>query len=454
MKRALWLTALLAAIVLGADAAEAGTMHGTVTNATTNKPGTGVEVTLIQLQGGMQPVANTKTDTQGQFSFDNPGIGAQPMLVRATYQGVDFFRPLPPGSDTATVTIYEPTQDPKSIVVTSHVVIFQPNGSSLTVGEEYAVQNKNTPPVAYFRADGSFKFTLPEKADLKQISATGPSGMPVIQAPIDQRKNRYQIAYAFQPGETDIRMSYSLPYPNDAATVKLPTTYGGTRLLVAAPPSVTVTADGLQSAGQEQGMNVYEKDSVATGTSVAVNLSGTAPPPSDAGGNDSGGQPQADNSQAGEQIQAVPGRLDSLKWPLVIVLAIAFGLGAFLLAKKPVAVTVAAAGPAAAVASIQNAAMTPKPSKAVQTNPRISQGAQPNQEKETVVQQSPTQPRQAGSAQHSMASVDAAAGQSLDALKDLIFRLELRHQAGTISEEEYVQERARAEQILRNLVRG
>ena len=53
-----------------------------------------------------------------------------------------------------------------------------------------------------------------------------------------------------------------------------------------------------------------------------------------------------------------------------------------------------------------------------------------------------------------MASLDAAAGQSLDALKDLIFRLELRHQAGTISEEEYAQERARAEKVLRNLVRG
>jgi hypothetical protein len=54
----------------------------------------------------------------------------------------------------------------------------------------------------------------------------------------------------------------------------------------------------------------------------------------------------------------------------------------------------------------------------------------------------------------SMAEVDAAIGTSLDALKERLFRLELRHQAGTISEQEYVQERARAEKVLRDLVRG
>ena len=50
-----------------------GPLHGTVKNGTTGKPAAGVEVILIQLQGGMQPVAKHKTDAQGQFTFDNPG---------------------------------------------------------------------------------------------------------------------------------------------------------------------------------------------------------------------------------------------------------------------------------------------------------------------------------------------------------------------------------------------
>ena len=63
----------------------------------------------------------------------------------------------------------------------------------------------------------------------------------------------------------------------------------------------------------------------------------------------------------------------------------------------------------------------------------------------------PATPRNGAS---SLAEVDAAIGTSLDALKERLFRLELRHQAGTISEAEYAQERARAEKVLRDLVRG
>jgi hypothetical protein len=50
--------------------------------------------------------------------------------------------------------------------------------------------------------------------------------------------------------------------------------------------------------------------------------------------------------------------------------------------------------------------------------------------------------------------VDAAVATSLDALKEQLFRLELRHQAGTISDADYAAERARAEKVLRDLVRG
>jgi hypothetical protein len=54
----------------------------------------------------------------------------------------------------------------------------------------------------------------------------------------------------------------------------------------------------------------------------------------------------------------------------------------------------------------------------------------------------------------SLSDVDAAVGTSLDALKERLFRLELRHQAGTITEEDYAQERAKAEKVLRDMLRG
>lgn len=381
-----------------------------------------MDVVLIQLQGGMTPVANAKTDASGQFSFDNPDIGARPMLVRAIYKGVNFHQPLPPGKDSVSVDVFEPTSDPKTISVPSRVVIFQPNGANLIVGEEYGVKNDSAPPQAYFRADGNFEVSLPENAELKQIAASGPSGMPVVQAPIDRGKSRYAIAFAFRPGESDVRLSYQLPYPNDSATVKIPTTYGGGRLLLVAPPTVKLTGDGLQMAGQEQGMNIYERGAVAAGTVVTIALSGTAPPPSES----AGAPGRAENVQGGGAgaIQAIPGRLDALKWPLVGGFCVLFVLAAILLARKPVAMVVPQELRTAASVSAETATSAEKRPAGAATN---------------------------GDA---LASLDHATATSLDALKDQLFRLELRHQAGTISEEEYARERAKAEQVLRELVRG
>jgi len=341
---------------------------------------------------------------------------------------VNFHQPLPPGKDSVSVEVFEPTADAKTISVPSHVVIFQPNGATLVVGEEYGVKNDSRPPQAFFRSDGNFEAVLPDKAELKQIAAAGPSGMPVVQAPIDKGKNKYAIAFAFRPGESEVRLSYEVPYPNNATTVKLPTAYGGGRLLLVAPPSVQLTGDGLQMAGQEQGMNIYERSNIAAGTIVTVKLSGTAPPPSAANSGGAGGAPgRAENVQGGDSpaaIQSIPGRLDSLKWPLIGGFCVLFILAAILLARKPVAITVVAPGSASAESVSNPPAVTTEKSLSVASN---------------------------GDA---LASIDRDTTNSLDALKEQLFRLELRRQAGTISVEEYSRERAKAEQVLRDLVRG
>ncbi|PYU16911.1 MAG: hypothetical protein DMG29_03015, partial [Acidobacteria bacterium] len=49
---------------------------------------------------------------------------------------------------------------------------------------------------------------------------------------------------------------------------------------------------------------------------------------------------------------------------------------------------------------------------------------------------------------------ETQANRSLEELKDTLFGLELRRQAGTISEEDYARERGRAEDKLRELVKG
>ena len=69
---------------------------------------------LIQLQGGMQPVANTKTDAQGHFSFDNPQLGTGPMLIRVVYKGVNYHEPITPGKNVAEIEVFEPTNQSRA----------------------------------------------------------------------------------------------------------------------------------------------------------------------------------------------------------------------------------------------------------------------------------------------------------------------------------------------------
>jgi len=410
--------------------ARAGTLHGTVKNGTTGKPAGGIEVILLQLQGGMQPVANTKTDAQGQFSFDNPALGAQPMLVRAVYKEINFHQPLPPGRTDVQIDVYEPSKDPKTISVGTRIVFFQPNGEKLTVGEEYSIQNNSQPPQAFYRKEGNFEFAVPEKAQLQQVAVAGPGGMPVVQSPIDKSKGRYAIAYAFRPGKNTVRYSYEIAYPGNAATITVPTVYPTARLLVVAAPTMLIGGQGLQAEGEESGMKIYGRENVAANTAVTVSVSGTAPPlEAGGGGSESAGQGRdaqaSEPAGSGARVQQIPSRVDLLRWPqvggLVAVLLGFFAVGAILLSRKQVVAV--AGGPGAA-------------------------------ELTAAAEARPNSVAPAGSPSPAMAKLDSAVGMSLDALKDQLFRLELRRQAGTISEQEYTQERARAEKVLRELVRG
>jgi hypothetical protein len=428
--------------LLAASAAVAGTVHGTVMNRTTGKPAANVELTLLNTMANMAEVGTTKSGAQGQFTFDNPNIGMGPMLLRATYAGVTLNTSLPPGRPDVTVEVFDVSKDPKSLKVDSHVVIFEPSGDKLIGAEEYIVKNESQPPQAYFRTEGNFQFAIPENAKLQQIATTSSTGMPVVQAPIEKGKGLNAIAYAFRPGETSIRLSYELPYTG-TATVKLPATYENVKMLLVAPPGITVAADGLQPGGQEQGMMVYMHPAIPAKSALTVNISGTAAPQAaDAGG---GGQgqggmpPQEGNSRTGGgDISAIPGRLDDFKWYLLGGLAALFAMGAILLSRKQVVVS------PATEPDVEHMAPPPPPRANKVKPPPPAKPAPPVAPVVTPAAAPAT----------TVAAVNQQVSSSLDSLKDSIFRLELRRQAGTISEEDYARERAQMEKLLRDLVRG
>lgn len=408
------LTALFAASV-----SLAGTVHGSVVNRTTGKPIANTDVDLLSPTQGMALLATVKSDAQGQFTATNDSLGAGPVLIRVTYQGVSFNGFAPPGRPQVDVEVFDVSKDPKTITPSSHVVIFQPRDGKLVGAEEYNVKNDSKPPVAFFRTEGNFEFAIPDKATLQNVTATGSLGMDVPQASIDKGKGLYAIAYAFHPGETNIRLSYELPYPGNSATLKLPAVYAGMRMLLVAPPGVTLSGDGISAAGQEQGMNVFLHDALAAKGSLAVSVSGVGSPQAAEAGDGRGQQQgQEGNSRTqGQQVDIAPPRIDDLKWPMLFGLVALFALGAILLSRKQVVVAPAAEQQDPAPAQSKKAAKSAK--------------------------------QQAG-----VEAVKEAVNANLDSLKEEVFRLELRKQAGTISEEDYAREKSRVEKLLRDLVRG
>jgi len=421
----------------------AGTVTGTVSNGTSGKAAAGVDVILIQLQGGMQPVASTKTDADGHYMFDNPVLGTAPMLIRAVYRGVNYHEPVTPGQAVADVQVFEPTDKPGAFAVTARAIIVQPSGSDLVIGEEYNIENKTQPPLAFYRADGSFVFSIPDGAQLSDVSALGSSGMAVVQTTIDKGKNEKAIAFPFRPGESGVRLSYKLPYPGNQTSLVFDSHYAVGRLAIFAPATVQISGGGFAPAGQEQGFSVYMRESVAANTPVMVSISGTAPPPppggATSGGADGGGaatggddsQNPAVNSRVDSGVQApvasvttMPARLDSLKWIVVAGFAAIFTLGIiFLWRQSPGAVAQAPAGFGQSAAS--PAPSLPPPARNVALPPPAAS-----------------------------AKLDQEVRGSLDELKDSLFRLELRREAGTVSEDDYVRERERVQKVLRDLVKG
>lgn len=435
------------------SAAFGGTVSGTVTNGTTGKLASGVQVILIQLMGAMKPVATTNTDAQGHYSFDNPLLGQGPMLLRAIYRGVMYHEPVTPGTSTVNISVFEPTNKLSAIDVTAHAIIVQPNGTSLTVDEEYNIDNNTKPPLAFYRPGGTFKFFLPDGAQLQQVQAGIASGLPVIQSTTDAGKNEKAIDYAFRPGSSRVGITYTIPYPSNQAQLRFSSPYKVARLAVFAPPTVQISGGDFTPAGSEQGFSAYLRQTVAANTPVTVAISGTAPPPSPDNAAADNSQNPSVNSHVDDGAQGspvanvttLPARLDSLKWIVVGGFAALFVLGLiFVLRQPPVA-------PAAPTDDAVPPSLIPAPAKygkTPKTRPSAAATTAPPSASPPISAAAP-----ASGAESETELIQEVRG-SLDELKDSLFRLELRREAGTISEEEYIRRRDRIQKTLREFVKG
>jgi len=219
------LSAAVAAAISGF--AFADSITGVVTNKTTNKPSGGDDVVLIRLAQGMQEAARTKTDAKGQFTLEIPNGDNGMHLVRVTHDKANYFRPAPPGTQSVEVEVFNAAAKVKGVSSEANVMRLQTDesGKALRIIENFFVKNESNPPLTQF-SDRSFEFYLPEGAVVEGSAAMSSDGMPVKASPVPLGDpNHFAFIFPIRPcpskeaassdsrcGETRFQISYRLPY--------------------------------------------------------------------------------------------------------------------------------------------------------------------------------------------------------------------------------------------------
>jgi hypothetical protein len=202
-------------IFLLSSLAGAQTLTGTVNNGTTGKPSAGDEIVLLKLGQGMDEVGRTKTDSKGDFSFKLDDAQA-PHLVRAIHQAVTYHRMAPPGTTSVAVEVHDVEKKIDGIEVVADIMRVQVEQGNLEVVREFAVQNSSKPPRTQMN-ERNLEFSLPEGAQIGEGSAMTEHGNPLKSAPVQEGdKNRYSFVFPLRPGITQFHVSYQLPYSGSA----------------------------------------------------------------------------------------------------------------------------------------------------------------------------------------------------------------------------------------------
>jgi hypothetical protein len=330
----MWICTVLFFIAAPASA----TIQGTVSNGTTGKPAAGAKVALLELAQGMMETGQTTTDAQGKFSFEVKNASA-PHLVRATHQGVNYFKMVPPGTNSAAVQVYDSGAKVDGLSYVFETA-YQTSSGMLQTVQFFVVRNNSTPPRTQAGANG-FEVVLPENAKIDSADVQPPGGQAIQTAPNPKGKGRYSFEYPLRPGETTFRLMYSMPYSGEA-TMKPSLLYPVEQFAVITPQSMgfeAKNAGAFNNQPHQGGVNIQIATNVTPASDLSYRISGDGQMPDTAaqgqdggagggmGGDDtaSGGRP---GGGLGNPINT-PDPLTKYRVPLLAVLAAMLVFGAF-----------------------------------------------------------------------------------------------------------------------------
>jgi hypothetical protein len=341
---------LCAAPLLYAVAGSAATLTGTITNRTTNKPATGDTIAVINTARGMDEIAKATSDAKGNFHVDVPDDGQ--ILLHVTHAGADYFKSVTPGSGTADIDVYDSAAKIDGITGEALVVRAQTDatGKTLNVTENFFVQNASTPPRTQYGGN-TFDFYVPKGAQMGEAAASAPGGLPTSTkiTAVDAAAGHYAYVFPVRPGETRFQVEYSLPYTgHQPFSIKLGVPTGDVAVML--PKGMQFEGAAFQPINDpEVRSQSYDDHQPAFAQPVEFTIAGVGQLPQENGaaaqaqGGDQGsaGASQAtggDRPGGGLGVPVDPGGdnapLSKYKWWIVGGLGLALAAGAGLMLKN------------------------------------------------------------------------------------------------------------------------
>lgn len=428
-----FLIATVSFLVSGVGAlAHAATVTGTVTDKTTGKPVAGDAVVLLEPMSGMSEVGRATTDAQGHYTLNLPG--AMPYLIRVTHQGADYFISAPQGGGTGDIPVYNVAAKVNGVSIGEHVTGIETDNGQLRVVERYEVRNASSPPTTQW-SKKSFEVILPHDAAAIEASAQRPgTGSLPTSVKLDPAgaKAHYSFNFPIQPDEggkgTLFQVQYQLPYGSAKYSFHSSITLPAQTAWIVLPKSMTFAGSSgasFESSPQDPSVQTFMARDLAPGKTVDFSVSGTGSFPREDQGAQGG---QGDN---GAQAQNGPGSgpgggigtpidtpdpLSKYKVWIIAGLALLLAASAGFLLRKPAMAEVAppaAASPLAVAGPVAAASAFSAPV----TAPAVKNHA------------------------------------LLNALKEELFALESEKIAGTLQPEEYAEQKAALETVLKRALK-
>jgi hypothetical protein len=422
--------------LFAAALAQAATVSGTVTNMTTNKPAAGDLVTLLEPMSGMSEVGHATTSAQGRYTLDLPG--QVPYLIRVTHQGAEYFIAAPQGGGNGDILVYDVAAKVEGISIAEHVTGIETDNGQLRVVERYDVHNASSPPRTQWSKQ-SFEVILPDDAIVGDASAQRPgaSSLPTsVKLNPDGPRGHYSFDFPIQPDQegkgTLFQVQYNLPYGSGKYSFHSLATQPVDTVWVVLPKAMTFTGGAgaeFESSPQDPSVQTYLARNVAAGKDLAFSVSGTGSfarddqngqggqssdtsgqGPGGPGANAPGNQP---GGGLGEPINT-PDPLSKYRWWILGGLALLLAAAAAFLLRRPATMDAGAAGSATASAGISPAYSAP-----------------------------------------SLVGTSAATKNAalLNALKEELFALESEKIAGSLAHDEYAEQKAALETVLRRALK-